>query len=135
MKNNVSKSVHNANLFCMVYFQCSVPCGNGAKTRSVDCKKKLADGNWTVLPDDQCYNKPPSIMPCNVMPCYAWRVEYPCASCGGKDFKFVCCFALEMEGVMVEVTVMFLYNAHIISTLNTTESMLNLATVRTIFND
>lgn len=69
--------------------QCSVPCGNGTKTRSVDCKKKLADGNWTVLPDDQCYNKPPSIMSCYVMPCYAWRLEYPCASCGGLDNTYV----------------------------------------------
>jgi len=69
--------------------QCSVLCGNGTKTRSVDCKKKLADGNWTVLPDDQCDDKPSSIMSCNEMPCYTWRVEYPCASCGRSDKTYV----------------------------------------------
>lgn len=38
------------------------------------------------MPDDQCDDKPSSSMSCNEMPCYTWRVEYPCASCEGKDF-------------------------------------------------
>ena len=73
-------------IFFFVYFhQCSVLCGNGTKTRTVECKKKMADGKWSKLPDDQCDDKPPSNMSCNEKPCYKWRVEYSCASCGGTN--------------------------------------------------
>jgi len=69
--------------------QCSVPCGGGAKTRQVECKKRLGNGTWVALLDDQCRdgtsNKPHSSMRCNSMPCHKWRVLYPCVSCGGSD--------------------------------------------------
>ena len=72
----------------VLLLQCSVPCGGGAKTRQVVCKKRLGNGTWVALPDDQCRdvtsNKPHSSMRCNSMPCHKWRVLYPCVSCGGK---------------------------------------------------
>ena len=55
----------------------------------MECKKKLGNGTWTVLPADQCDEKPSSQLPCNEMPCYKWRVQYPCVSCGGKVLLFV----------------------------------------------
>lgn len=53
----------------------------------MECKKKLGDGTWTVVPADECDDMPPgSSTSCNEMPCYTWRVEYPCVNCGGEYF-------------------------------------------------
>ncbi|XP_078352920.1 A disintegrin and metalloproteinase with thrombospondin motifs 1-like isoform X2 [Oculina patagonica] len=84
------------NVDCMAkwivgnWAQCSVLCDNGTKSRSVECKKKLGDGTWTVVSSDDCDDMPPdSSTSCNEMPCYTWRVEYPCVNCGRQDMTHV----------------------------------------------
>ncbi|KAJ7383377.1 metalloendopeptidase [Desmophyllum pertusum] len=67
--------------------QCSVPCGSGNKTRQVDCKKKFGNSTWSVLKTDECSEKPSSSISCDEMPCYKWRVNYPCVNCGGSNWK------------------------------------------------
>lgn len=96
--NHLSKpgsSKNCNNIDCMPQWvtgewtQCSVPCGGGGtKTRRVECKRKLSNGSWIALPDDQCTEKPSSQISCNHVPCYKWRVQYPCASCGGSNMSY-----------------------------------------------
>ena len=54
----------------------------------MECRQTFANGTWSNLPDDQCNvrtsKKPPTSMTCNSIPCFKWRVEYPCLSCGGN---------------------------------------------------
>jgi len=69
--------------------QCSALCGVGTRYRQVGCRKKLGNGRWVMLARSKCNDfgsqKPDNASQCNAGPCFKWKVNYPCATCGDSD--------------------------------------------------
>ncbi|KAK2556766.1 A disintegrin and metalloproteinase with thrombospondin motifs 6 [Acropora cervicornis] len=68
---------------------CSALCGVGTRYRQVGCRKKLGNGRWVMLARSKCNDfgsqKPDNASQCNAGPCFKWKVNYPCATCGDSD--------------------------------------------------
>lgn len=109
------------NPWFVSYFQCSKSCGDGKKTRSVDCFGGL---------NAQCdsNNKPSTVADCNYGPCPEWKVGewqevatstvincfwYCCCCCCCQLIDVavaitvvVCCFSVSVVAVVVVVVAM-----------------------------
>ncbi|XP_075524817.1 ADAM metallopeptidase with thrombospondin type 1 motif A isoform X1 [Dermacentor variabilis] len=86
------------NLHCTLWWrvgepsECSAQCGNGVRTRSVQCVQRSDGGQESVVPDSRCKArepKPPEVEKCGE-PCRNFRWDYgdwqPCSkTCGGGE--------------------------------------------------
>lgn len=120
VQNNVLVSYAKCvNPWFVSYFQCSKSCGDGKKTRSVDCF-----GGLNAQCDSD--NKPSTVADCNYGPCPEWKVGewqevatstvincfwYCCCCCHLIDVAVaitvvVCCFSVSVVAVVVVVVAM-----------------------------
>ncbi|XP_068726247.1 A disintegrin and metalloproteinase with thrombospondin motifs 16-like [Montipora capricornis] len=100
--------------------RCSDVCGGGTKSRSVECKKKLRNGELVTLAHADCEGinteKPVSVMQCISKPCSEWKVQYPCVTCGGLNnmsYVPVGCFRDRNTGVRPLPELLSSYRYHI----------------------
>lgn len=100
--------------------RCSDVCGGGTKSRSVECKKRLRNGELVTLAHADCdgisTEKPVSVMQCISKPCSEWKVQYPCVTCGGLNnmsYVPVGCFRDRNAGVRPLPELLSSYRYHI----------------------
>ena len=102
VQNNVLAILCHIFYSCFVSdFQCSKSCGDGKKTRSVDCV-----GGSNAQCDSN--NRPDTVADCNYGPCPEWKVgewQEVATSTVGNFFWCCCCCCCYLIFVTVAVTV------------------------------